>query len=76
MNTIKERPMGKETGRSLDTETLLTVDELAEGLRVKNSWVYGQTRKNGPGSIPRIRVGKYLRFEWHKVKEWLRKQQD
>ena len=54
-------------------EKLLTVEELAEILRVPKSWVYAQTRETGPGSIPRVRVGKYRRFELSKVREWLEK---
>lgn len=38
---------------------LLTVDELAEALRVPKSWIYSRTRTN---SIPCVRVGKYARF--------------
>lgn len=54
---------------------LLTVCELAEALKVKPSWVYGETRKTGKGSIPRLRVGKYLRFNMEAVMDWLRDQQ-
>ena len=55
------------------SEELLTVVELAESLKVNRSWVYGKSRETGPGSIPKIKVGKYLRFELGKVMEWLRK---
>jgi excisionase family DNA binding protein len=54
---------------------LRTVKELAEALKVKPSWIYGQTRKKGQGSMPKIRVGKYLRFSLEDVLEWLRKRQ-
>ena len=53
---------------------LLTVDELASALRVPISWVYDKTRQTGPGTIPRIKVGKYLRFELNEVMGWLEKQ--
>jgi excisionase family DNA binding protein len=52
-------------------EKLLTPDELADKFQVQKSWVYNQTRETGPGSIPRIKVGKYLRFEESRVREWL-----
>lgn len=55
---------------------LLNIDELAERLKVRKSWVYGETRKSGEGSIPRLKVGKYLRFSLAEVLEWLRKRQD
>ena len=52
---------------------LLTVQELADQLRVKPSWVYGQTRQTGPESLPRIKVGKYCRFNLDDVFVWLKK---
>lgn len=55
---------------------LLTIDELAERVKVRKSWVYGETRKSGEGSIPRLKVGKYLRFSLAEVLEWLRKRPD
>jgi excisionase family DNA binding protein len=53
---------------------LLSVDELAESLRVPKSWVYSRSRETGPDAIPRIKVGKYVRFELDKVLDWLKKQ--
>ena len=50
------------------------VDELASYLNVPKSWVYEQTRRRGNGCMPRIYVGKYLRFNIHAVLEWLKKQ--
>ncbi len=57
-------------------QLLLTVPELAAALRVKKSWIYGETRKTGAGTIPRIRVGKYLRFSLDEVMNWLKDQQE
>lgn len=59
----------------MDTD-LLTVNEIADKLKVKPSWVYGETRKTGPGTIPRIRVGKYLRFSLEEVLDWLKNRQE
>jgi excisionase family DNA binding protein len=53
-------------------QNLLSVDELAESLRVPKSWVYSRSRERGPDAMPRIRVGKYLRFELDKVMDWLK----
>lgn len=55
---------------------LLTIDELAERLRVQRSWVYSRTRMTGPGTIPRLKIGKYLRFSLQEVLAWLKEQQD
>ena len=57
---------------SLTLDQLLTLEELAQKLKVKRSWVYAQTRETGPGSMPRLKAGKYLRFQEQAVAEWLR----
>jgi len=44
---------------SKPNEDLLTVEELANALRVKPIWVYSKSRMRCPGSIPMIIVGKY-----------------
>jgi len=43
-------------------ESLLTVKEVAEILRVPVSWVYERTRRRGGERLPHVKVGKYLRF--------------
>ena len=63
------------TGGVTMNKIFLTVDELAESLKVPKSWIYSRTRETGPGTIPRIRVGKYIRFEIHKVMDWLQQRQ-
>jgi excisionase family DNA binding protein len=45
-----------------DPRTLLTVEEVAELLRVPVSWVYERTRKRSLERIPGFRLGKYWRF--------------
>jgi excisionase family DNA binding protein len=55
---------------------LLTVSEMAARLKVKTSWLYRQTMQHGSGSIPRIKIGKYLRFEPEKVMPWVRRLQN
>lgn len=57
-------------------DDFLTVDELAEKWKVQKSWIYARTMETGPNSIPRIKIGKYLRFEWNRVQEWLRQQNE
>ena len=53
-------------------DNLKTPEELAERLKVHKSWLYARTRETGPGSIPRIKVGKYLRFSEQDVMNWLK----
>ena len=58
------------------TEEIITIDELAQRWKVAKSWVYTRTRESGPGSIPRIKLGKYLRFDWSQVQDWAREQSE
>lgn len=58
------------------TKNLLTIDEMAAGLKVRKSWLYRKTMEKGPGSIPRVRLGKYLRFIEADVMAWLKNIQD
>ena len=50
---------------------LLTVEELADLLKVPASWIYQRTRRCGRERLPHIKMGKYLRFEERAVLEWL-----
>jgi len=52
-------------------QNFLTVEELATELRVPKSWIYLKTRQAGPGAIPKLKVGKYLRFRLEDVLAWL-----
>jgi excisionase family DNA binding protein len=52
---------------------LIGVKELAEILGVPMSWVYARTRETGKGTIPRVRVGKYVKFKIDEVMDWLKK---
>ena len=58
-------------GREMDDQELLTVSEMAAVLKVKPSWLYFRTMKKGEGAIPRIRIGKYLRFNPVEVMAWI-----
>ena len=60
----------------MEREPLLDVEELGEELKVNKSWVYSKTRETGPGAIPRIKVGKYLRFRLSEVLDWLADQSE
>lgn len=52
-------------------EELLTVAEVAAALKVPVSWVYERTRRSGTDRIPHLKLGKYLRFRWSTVRDWL-----
>lgn len=51
----------------------LTVKEMAGRLKVPTSWLYQRTKERGQESIPRVKVGKYLRFNPDEVMKWIRK---
>ena len=55
-------------------DELLTVDELAEWLKVPPSWIYERTRRRGAERLPFIKLGKYLRFEAVAVRTYLERQ--
>jgi len=50
---------------------LIDINEMAARLKVKRSWLYRKTMLKGPGTIPRIRLGKYLRFDPVSVIRWI-----
>lgn len=59
----------------LEPSDLLTPEELAARLKVPKSWVFEQTRERAKvrnkTPLPCIRLGKYLRFSWVQVSNWL-----
>jgi len=63
------------TAPATDTRSaLLTVEEVAELLKVPVSWVYDRTRLRGLNRIPGFRLGKYWRFQESEVLAWLERQ--
>lgn len=50
---------------------LLTAEEVAIRLGVQPSWVSKAARAK---RIPHVRVGRYTRFSWPAIEEWLRDQ--
>jgi excisionase family DNA binding protein len=53
---------------------LLTVEEVAELLKVPVSWVYDRTRSRSVNRVPGFRLGKYWRFQESEVLAWLDRQ--
>jgi excisionase family DNA binding protein len=53
------------------TDRLLTAGEVAERLSVPESWVRAETRA---GRIPHLELGRYKRYDWAAVVEWLEDQ--
>ncbi len=47
----------------------LTIQEAADLLRVRVSWLYERTRTN---AVPHVKLGKYLRFDREELLAWAR----
>ncbi len=60
------------TGGTLSS--LMTIDELADFLKVEKGWIYDRTRNKQDG-IPHMKVGKYVRFNLNEVLDWLKDQE-
>lgn len=62
------------TSKEVLNKELFTIDEMAAHLKVKKSWLYFRSMQTGEGAIPRVRIGKYLRFNPSEVMTWIDKQ--
>lgn len=58
---------------SPDIEGLLTVEEVADILRVRPRWVYEAAAR---GELPRIKVGGYVRFHRADIERWIEQRKD
>ncbi len=54
----------------MTADAFLTVQEVAERLKVPASWIYDQVRCQFD-PLPHYKMGKYLRFLWPEVKAWI-----
>jgi excisionase family DNA binding protein len=50
-------------------DALLTAEQVAERLAVPERWVRDHTRA---GTIPHLKLGRYARYHWPDVVDWLR----
>jgi len=57
-------------------QKLIGVNEWAEILGVPPSWICARSRGTGPESIPRIKVGKYVKFQLGEVMNWLKEKNE
>ena len=55
----------------MDPADILTRYELAERLKTSPRWVFEMTRKRQRNPIPRYKIGRYLRFNWKEVCDWM-----
>jgi predicted DNA-binding transcriptional regulator AlpA len=59
----------------IDPSQILTLEELAQRLKVSPRWVYEKSRKRCTNPLPAMRIGRFLRFDWTSVSAWLREQE-
>jgi excisionase family DNA binding protein len=57
-----------------DELELLTPQDVSKLLNVPVSWVRQQTRARAKHPIPHMKLGRYVRFQEHAVREWLAQQ--
>lgn len=63
----------REQINSASEGELLTVQEIAEFLKVPVSWVYVHVRRRSADPLPGYRIGKYWRFRAEEVRAWVRR---
>ena len=57
---------------AVNPDDILTPEELAKRLKLPVTWVREKTRSRCPDPMPCFRIGRYVRFDWKRVAEWLR----
>lgn len=55
-----------------DNNRLMNIDEVADYLAVKKSWIYENYKRAG---LPAFKIGQALRFKRADVDQWLEAQQ-
>lgn len=64
-------PLEESSNANIQPENILTPQELAARLRVRTSWITEKTRARCVNPIPCFRIGRYVRFDWSRVIQWL-----
>jgi excisionase family DNA binding protein len=71
LTTDKTPTISPEAEVFSEPEALLTIQEVADFLKVPVSWVYARTRRRGIDRFPHLKVGKYVRFKRSEVEKFL-----
>ena len=67
-------PILPELAELPEPDSLLTVEDVADWLKLPVTWVYERTRRRGAGRLPGFRLGKYWRFRREEILAWLEQQ--
>lgn len=57
---------------STTPEPVLTIQDIADRLKLKPQTIYELTRRRNKRPLPSMRAGRVLRFYWSDVQRWLR----
>jgi excisionase family DNA binding protein len=68
---IVRKQAALKANEPVETNELLTAEELAKHLKVPKTWVYEQARQK---KLPTVQVGRYVRFDLKAVLAYLAKQ--
>lgn len=74
-NASSQNPFS-ESGTSpgvLSPSEILTIEEVAQRLKVKPRWVYEKTRHRCQDPLPCTHIGRYLRFYWPEISAWFQR---
>jgi len=71
-NSINQDSASPITHGKNNINQLLDVDQLASFMNVPKSKIYSMSRQNGEGSIPRYKIGRYVRFDIVEIIAWLK----
>ena len=58
----------------IEADEILTLEEVADRLKVPKSWIYERTRSRSADRLPGFRIGKYWRFRSNDIEVWLEAQ--
>jgi hypothetical protein len=65
-----------DVNNTLDPKDVLTPEELAQRLKVRVGWIYEKSRARGQHAsakpLPCLHMGRYIRFYWPDVCDWMR----
>lgn len=67
-------PDNREKARD-DQAEFLTVENIADRLKLPVSFFYAPVRRKGPDPIPCLKIGKYIRYRLPDVMSWIEKSQ-
>lgn len=69
VEVFKPIPVDLANSQHTKTDELMNLKELAQYLKVKESWIYEKVHKK---EIPFLKAGRFLRFKKKDIDQWLK----